>query len=217
MTILALEFSSTRRSAAVVASSGMSGEVTETGFSGATNLALVTRALGEARIEREQIDAVAVGIGPGSYNGIRASIALAQGWQLARNVQLAGVGSAESVAEAARVDGLRGLVNVVIDAQRNEFYLARFEIDADQFHEIEPLRLATPDEVRESERSGGLLIGPEVTRWFPNGREIFPRASLTAVLALRREQFVSGEKLEPIYLRTPQFVKAPPPRVFPES
>jgi len=47
-------------------------------------LRLVERALAEAKVERGQIECVAVGLGPGSYTGIRGAIALAQGWQLAR-------------------------------------------------------------------------------------------------------------------------------------
>jgi len=34
-------------------------------------------------------------------------------------------------------------------------------------------------------------------------------------LAATREDFVSGETLQPIYLRAAAFVKAPPPRAIP--
>ena len=60
-------------------------------------LALIDHALREARLEREQIDRVAVGLGPGSYAGIRIAIALAQGWQLARKVSLLGISSADCI------------------------------------------------------------------------------------------------------------------------
>ena len=49
----------------------------------------------------------------------------------------------------------------------------------------------------------------------PGSRTLFPRAATLGRFALRRTDFVSGEKLEPIYLRPTQFVKAPPPRVVP--
>ena len=64
------------------------------------------------------------------------------------------------------------------------------------------------------ERAGELIVGPEVTRWFPGGRESVPDASVLAVLAAEREDFVPGDKLEPIYLREVKFVKAPPPRTI---
>jgi tRNA threonylcarbamoyl adenosine modification protein YeaZ len=172
-------------------------------------------ALCDAQLEREQIDCVAVGLGPGSYSGIRAGIAFAQGWQLARNVKLLGVSSVECIAEQAVTDGLAGSTNIVIDAQRNEFYLAQYTLSEKGSTELQPLRLATFAEVQEIERAGQTLVGPEVTRWFPAGRIIFPRAAVLGQIALRRNDFVPGEKLEPIYLRETTFVKAPPPRIVP--
>jgi len=215
MKILALEFSSPQRSVAVLNGSESSiSEVIETTPGNTMQpLGMVERALQQANLERGQIECIAIGIGPGSYTGIRVALALAQGWQLALGVKLVGVSSAECVAAQATMDGVKGRYSVVIDAQRGEFYLAGHEIVAGTHREISPLRLAILDEVRERERARDLLIGPEVTKWFPNGRQIFPRAETLARLAHRQKDFVSGEKLEPIYLRETQFVKAPPPRI----
>jgi hypothetical protein len=63
--------------------------------------------------------------------------------------------------------------------------------------------------------AGATLIGPEVTKWFPAGRLVLPRAVTIARLAATRTDFLPGEKLEPIYLRETTFVKAPPPREVP--
>jgi tRNA threonylcarbamoyl adenosine modification protein YeaZ len=177
--------------------------------------AMIESALRQAGLEREQIQCVVVGLGPGSYTGIRAAIALAQGWQLAVGVKLRGVSSAEGVAAQVTADGLTGRFKVVIDAQRGEFYLAGYEILAGIAREVSPLRIVTAEAVRERERVGELIVGPEVTRWFPGGRTVFPRAAVLARLASSRDGFVPGEKLEPIYLRETTFVKAPPPRGSP--
>jgi tRNA threonylcarbamoyl adenosine modification protein YeaZ len=176
---------------------------------------MIEEALRDAQLEREQIDCVAVGLGPGSYSGIRAAIAFAQGWQLARNVKLLGVSSAECIAEQAVADGLTGPINIIIDAQRNEFYLAQYDLSEKGPVEVQPLRLVTLAEVQQLERAGQTLIGPEVTKWFPGARIVFPRAAVLGQIALRRDDFVPGEKLEPIYLRETSFVKAPPPRIIP--
>jgi tRNA A37 threonylcarbamoyladenosine modification protein TsaB len=53
---------------------------------------------------------------------------MAQGWQLARAVKLVGVSSASAIAAQGLSEGLRGLVNVVIDAQRGEFYLGAYDL-----------------------------------------------------------------------------------------
>lgn len=217
MKILALEFSSPQRSVAVLNGSGGSAcEVIETAPGKTMQpFAMIESALRQAGVEREQIECIAVGLGPGSYTGIRAAIALTQGWQLARGVKLLGVSSAECVAAQAQTEGLTGKCSVMIDAQRGEFYLAGYEIKTETVREISPLRLASLDAVRERERAGEILIGPEVTRWVANGRLVFPRATALARAVMTRTEFVSGEKLEPIYLRETTFVKAPPPRIVP--
>ncbi len=220
MTTLALEFSSGQRSVAVVRhgagdASFVTSEVVETGAGGTRALGMIEGALREAGLEREQIDVIAVGLGPGSYTGIRAALSLAQGWQLAcrdGGMKLLGVSSAECVAAQAQAEKIYGRVNVVIDAQRNEFYLAAYEISAAGRKEVEPLRILTRVEVESRAGAKESLIGPEVTRWFPNGRMVFPRAAVLGQLALSRSDFVPGVKLEPIYLRETNFAKAPPSR-----
>ena len=220
MKILALEFSSPQRSAAVVQTLTVAGklavgEAIET-IAHATNaLGLVEEALRQAQLDRTQIECVAVGLGPGSYNGIRLSLALAQGWQLAREVKLLGITTAECLAAEAQAARISGHAHVVIDAQRGEFYLASYDLSQKACREIEPLRLASLQDVQARLQTGGVIIGPEVTKWFPGSRVLFPRASTLGRLAQGRTDFVPGEKLEPIYLRPTQFVKAPPPRIFP--
>ena len=221
MKILALEFSSPQRSVAVVQTGGNQAsptvsahEVVDSTPRSAKALGLVEEALREAQVDRAQIECLAIGLGPGSYSGIRSAIALAQGWQLAGGTKLLGISSAECLAAEAQSAGIVGPVHAVIDAQRNEFYLATYQLDAQTWRETEPLQLATLPQVRARADTGGVLIGPEVTKWFPNGRLIFPRAATLGRLALARTDFVPGEKIEPIYLRPTQFVKAPPPRII---
>jgi tRNA threonylcarbamoyl adenosine modification protein YeaZ len=220
MKILALEFSSPQRSVAVVhertdARPLALGEAIETGARSTNALGLVEDALRQAQLDRAQIECLVIGLGPGSYNGIRLAIALAQGWQLARPVKLLGISSAECLAAEAQTEGVFGRVHVVIDAQRGEFYLAGYDLNSETSRETEPLRLATLPEVQACRQAGGIIVGPEVTNRFPGSRVLFPRAATLGRLAWGRTGFVPGEKLEPIYLRATQFVKAPPPRIVP--
>jgi len=175
--------------------------------------AMIESALADANVARNEIECLAIGLGPGSYTGIRAAIALAQGWQLAREVKLLGISSVEAIAAQAQADGLRGTVNVVVDAQRGEFYLATWELDENSQRETKPLGIVGRDVVESLLKAGEVVIGPEVTKWFPAGRIVHPRAATLAELAAARTDFVSGDKLEPIYLRETAFVKAPPSRV----
>jgi tRNA threonylcarbamoyl adenosine modification protein YeaZ len=214
MTILALEFSSLQRSVAVLRTGDgqIAAEAVESGGRNTAAFGMIEKVLAEMKIVREEIDVIAVGLGPGSYTGIRAAIALAQGWQLARGVKLLGVSGVECLAAQAQAEKILGRVTVAIDAQRNEFYLATYEISAGGRKEIEPLKILPVAEIQSRSDAAGILIGPEVTKWFPNGRTIFPRAATVAKLAVGRNDFVAGEKLEPVYLRATNFVKAPPHR-----
>ncbi len=222
MKILALEFSSNERSVAIAETSTGSavaqtackilGTSSETKTQSTPAFRLIGRALGEAQLEREQIECIAVGLGPGSYTGIRAAIAIAQGWQLGRPVSSLGIGSVEAIALRAWEEGNRGAIDVAIDAQRNEFYLAGFELESSGPVARTRTELAPRAALEELIAAGKIVVGPDLDRRLPGARLLFPGAEQVARLAAGRTDFVPGEKLEPIYLRPISFVKAPPAR-----
>jgi tRNA threonylcarbamoyladenosine biosynthesis protein TsaB len=220
MKILALEFSSAQRGVAVVqgrTEREAIAEVIETGGRGVNTFRMIEEALRQAALEREQIECLAIGLGPGSYNGIRAAIAVAQGWQLANSVKLLGISSVECLAAQIEDSATHGRYHFVIDAQRGEFYLAVYDVGPSGRSEIEPLRLVSLADLQDRRKRGATLLGPDVAAWFPGAQTVFPRASTLGRLALKRNDFVCGEKLEPIYLRETNFVKAPPTRIIPDA
>jgi tRNA threonylcarbamoyladenosine biosynthesis protein TsaB len=214
MIILALEFSSSQRSVALARDGYVLAEASEVGERGTNAFGLIEKVLAAAKIGREEIECIAVGLGPGSYAGIRVALAIAQGWQLATGVKLLGIGSIGCLARQAQLEKLFGRVSVVIDAQRGEFYLAAFEISADGLKEVAPLKIVSATEVEARAVTGEILAGPEVTRFFPAAKNLFPQAAMLATLAAQRDSFVAGETLEPVYLRETNFVKAPPARTL---
>src|SRR5580698_8402332 len=147
MTILALEFSSEQRSVAVAVDGSVLNETVETGGRGTAAFAMIDRVLAGAKLEREQIQAIAVGLGPGSYTGIRAAIALAEGWKLARDVDVTGVSSVEAIVSVAQAEEIVGPVSVVVNAQRGEFYCATYDLAGTGWKENAPLRILGQDEV----------------------------------------------------------------------
>jgi tRNA threonylcarbamoyl adenosine modification protein YeaZ len=216
MKILAVEFSSEQRSVALVQGSAdgvpaLLGRAVETEVHRA--LGMVDDVLRQARCEREEIETISVGLGPGSYTGIRGAIALAQGWQLGRNVNLVGISSVEGLAAGAEQERMFGPISIIIDAQRREFYLARYEVSAGVWRETEPLRLAAWAEIENLAARGERIIGPGAREFFPAARNLYPDAAILGRLAATRRNYVPGEKLEPIYLRETSFKKAPPVRV----
>ncbi len=203
MTILALEFSSEQRSVALARDSEVLASAVETGDPRVTNaFGLIEKVLDQAKAARTEIGMIAVGLGPGSYTGIRAAIALAQGWQLARGVKLAGVSSIEAMAARAQTERIFGRVNVVVDAQREEFYQAVWNISAEKREEISGLKIVPAAELMERVRRGEQCIGPTAEQ------ALFPDAASVARLAAGRPNYVPDAALEPIYLRETSFVKA---------
>jgi len=203
MKILALEFSTLRRSAAILEISGGNARVLDSiaqeAQRGGSPFPLLDALF--KKIERDEIEGIAVGLGPGSYTGIRSSLAIAQGWNLSRNIPAAGVSSADAIAFEAWSNGRRDEIEVVIDAQRGEVYSATYQLTEATFVTSRPLEILS--------KPGTLaLVGPEAKRWSVEGVEIFPSAAFIGQLAAQMS-FVSPERLDPIYLREPSFVKAP--------
>jgi tRNA threonylcarbamoyl adenosine modification protein YeaZ len=206
MKILALEFSSPVRSVAVGGSVGKRGYAEEAGSRESKPFTLIDAALAQAGISREEIECIAVGLGPGSYAGIRIAIAIAQGWQLARRVKLLGISSAEVVAAHAGRAGVKDLF-IGVEGRRGELYVARYDASA-----FDAPQLMDPFRVVSAIESSALSI---LRMDGPAGLESshgIPKANMLAEIAAGRTDFLPGHALEPIYLREPEFVKAPPPR-----
>lgn len=79
----------------------------------------VRSALSRRRLDIGDLDAIVVGIGPGSFTGLRIGLALAHGMAFAHNLPITPVPSLESVA-ALLPPG--GHVAVAVDARMQEVY-----------------------------------------------------------------------------------------------
>src|SRR5262245_2062320 len=108
MKTLAIEFSTDQRSVAVLVGEDVRGTAAESSTRDTHAFALIEQALKQAEVKREEIECIAIGTGPGSYTGIRAAIAIAQGWQLARPIQLAGVSTVENLIFEAQQKSILG-------------------------------------------------------------------------------------------------------------
>ncbi len=84
--------------------------------------------LREAGLTALDLHMVAVGLGPGSYTGLRIGLTAARTLAYTAGAVLLGFDSLEGWARTAPSDALR--VHVVSDAQRGEVYAADFERSA---------------------------------------------------------------------------------------
>jgi tRNA threonylcarbamoyladenosine biosynthesis protein TsaB len=126
MCVLAIETSGVRASVAVLLPDGrfVQHESGESQRHAEHLLGLAERCLRDLGVATSQLDRVAVGLGPGSFTGLRVGIALAQGIGLGLGRPVVGVPSLQAMACAAlaRRAGLH--VVPVVDAHRGEVFAA---------------------------------------------------------------------------------------------
>ena len=86
---------------------------------------LINEALLESKLTIKDIEAVAVGKGPGSYTGLRIGVSAAKGLCFANDIPLISINSLEILAQSITID--RGLIIPMIDARRMEVYAAIYD------------------------------------------------------------------------------------------
>src|SRR5829696_7945223 len=84
-------------------------------------LALVDRVMHEAGASWDDVERLAVGVGPGTFTGLRIGVATARGLAQARGLGLVGVSTLEALARG--VDTTRPVL-AVVDARRGEAFAA---------------------------------------------------------------------------------------------
>lgn len=130
MRILAFDTATERGTAAVGAidATGRLDLLSETSATvdsrhGETLLGLIEEASAKAGVEPRSLGLIAVGLGPGSFTGVRVGVATAKGLALALGVPLVGVSTLDVVAAAVPADD----VVAILDAKRGEVFAARFQ------------------------------------------------------------------------------------------
>ncbi|MCW2854445.1 MAG: tsaB [Marmoricola sp.] len=151
------------------------------------------------------ITAVAVGVGPGPFTGLRVGLVTARTMALALDVPVYGVCSLDILAAAAIDAGLTDF-KVATDARRKEVYLASYaegrRIDGPVV--VKPAEAATTETVV----GHGALLYPDS---FPNvaGPEHPSAAVLAELVVAERFELLDPD---PLYLRRPDAVVAHAPK-----
>ena len=107
----------------------------------------VDELLRECGVAPDELDAVAVSKGPGSYTGLRIGVSFAKGLCYGQHIPLVAVGSLDSLVEVAREDFEAGIVDVDnwseatlcarIDGRRMEVYTQLFNSECEAQSDVE--------------------------------------------------------------------------------
>jgi tRNA threonylcarbamoyladenosine biosynthesis protein TsaB len=185
-------------------------------------LAQARSLLDRAGLAFGDVERIAVGVGPGSFTGLRIGVATARALAQATGAPLAGVSTLRALAEAVPEPAPGTLVLPVIDARRGEVFAAGWRDGEEVFRP----RALTPDELAELAEAAGagkprpwlgigdgavrfrdLLVQAGVTVPEPGSPE--HRVSAVAVCRLGAEaEPVPGRELVPDYLRLPDAEEA---------
>ncbi len=169
-------------------------------------LPLIDELLGSAGVDRAELLRIAVGLGPGSFTGLRVGIALAQGLAAGLGIEAVGVGSLRTLAAGLPRVPEAELYGSLLDARRNECFFAAF--DAQHRCLMEPRVLAKEgleSTLRQLLDGRTCLIAGQAARqllpstWMLGDESAdHPEARRVAELA---ELGLSSTELAPLYLR----------------
>lgn len=189
MIILGIDTSCGRCSAAIYDGKKVLHETIETIHKQAEQIAiLIKTVLDKANIIIEDIDAIAVTKGPGSFTGIRIGISIAQGIAAVINKPIVGVTTLDAIAFNSK-----GSITAIVDAGKGELYTQNFSNGAC----VSEIRL-----LKISDLEGKKLIGV-----YKEHQE-FPSAENIAKIAHNKLQdgnFII-EPISPLYIREPDAV-----------
>jgi tRNA threonylcarbamoyladenosine biosynthesis protein TsaB len=94
-------------------------------------LPMIKNILREARIAKEELDAVAFGKGPGSFTGVRVAAAVTEGISFGLGIKIFGISTLHALAAAVLHTTKYDIILATLDARMGEIYWALFRKEAD--------------------------------------------------------------------------------------
>ena len=188
----------------------------------------ITEILQQEGITLRDLDAIAVGIGPGAFTGVRLAVAVVQGLALASHLPVAPVASLDAIAATAvahplikGMDASKHQFTVAIDARMGEVYWANYSVmkaaqeggDNTALPErIGDIQLSKPEDIQMS--LSECVFGSAVTQYPIHFERHMPSSQLDGTLGvsasgvlrcakamLAKGQLIAVDQLEPLYVR----------------
>lgn len=177
---------------------------------------MIEKVMDQAGLSFDDLDRIAVTVGPGTFTGVRVGVAAARGLALATGAGLVGVTSLAVIARAAMNESKDvphgGVIASAADARRGQVYFAMFDAQGRALcdhmaltpEEAAGLLPVSPGAVLAG--SAADLIADAANALGRPPQCIFeglqPDAAVLAIMAAERDD-VEPEPVSPLYLRAP--------------
>jgi len=181
---------------------------------------MVDELLKYVNVEMEDIDVIAVSLGPGSFTGLRIGLSVAKGFSYSLGKPIVGISSLDGLAQ--NVAHFDGIICPMIDSKNGQVYTALYKSENQKIERIsEPYCTDLEGLINIiSEKRDILFVGDGIYLWeadirnklgerayFAQASHNSVRASSIAQLAYHRAQegdFDDLFKLVPIYIKKSQ-------------
>jgi tRNA threonylcarbamoyladenosine biosynthesis protein TsaB len=164
-------------------------------------------------VSYDELDAIAITAGPGSFTGVRIGVATVKGLAFVNNIDCISVSTLEAIAyNFVQKDCV---VCAVMDARRMQFYNALFEIKNGKVNRLTPDRAISIDDLRNELKSfDNVVIAGDGARLCYDNIELNNCAiadddgvyqnALGVAKAAQYNKKISPKALMPVYLRQSQ-------------
>lgn len=219
MSILAIDTATQVSSAAIAAPEKLLAELTMQAklTHSETLMPHIEQVLKMASVPKEQLDAIVVSIGPGSFTGLRIGLAAAKAMSYALDIPLVGVSTLRALAYHYPVAGVR--IVCLLDAQKGNAYVETYRWEQGHLRTVDEVKVAKTADIIEwcgRMKEPAVLLGDVVQKKIAGKMELpegvsaapahllMPRAACVAMLGL--DELASGHAdnvmaLEPVYIR----------------
>lgn len=118
--------------------------------------------LEQAQCTKKDLDAIAVGIGPGAFTGVRLAVSLAQGMALGLSIPVVAVSTLACMAQTCQHDGP---IMVLIDARMDECYVGYYQKIEGIVQKIADEQLLAPENIQLPTSGNWIGVGSGFTSY----------------------------------------------------
>ena len=180
----------------------------------------VDELLRETGVQPSDLDAIAVGKGPGSYTGLRIGVSFAKGMCYALDIPLIAIGSLDALTEVAREDYDAGILDIedeewakaklcpLVDARRMEVYAQVFDNEGNTLTDV-VAEVVTEESFKEWRKDKFVIFGngaKKCTELLSDAIFVEVAPSARGIVRLAEEAF-KAEKFEDLAYFEPFYLK----------